>query len=67
MSRLFANAHSARGWCRSPARIAQFRFKYLFFVFSLCLRAFVVVTLQCFAIFAIYCDVGQVVFCSAKG
>jgi len=26
MSRLFANAQSARCWCRSPVRIAQFRF-----------------------------------------
>ena len=27
MSRLFANTQSARGWCRSPVRIAQFRYK----------------------------------------
>jgi len=26
MSRLFANAQSARSWCRSPVRIAQYRF-----------------------------------------
>ena len=28
MSRLFASIHSARTWCRSPVRIAQFGFDY---------------------------------------